>query len=217
MSVDIWITYNNNDEWIMLPVNPGELSIQNGSANETVSVQGLGEVSIIQNDVLTVYSFSSHFPKHYGPYCKYVEIPDPKAAVAVITKWRQSGQPCRFIVSNDHGMDINIAVTIETFDIKEQAGDVGSLYYDITLREYKYIQVRQVVEKKNAGETKTVIASKVGQRPNERPKPSSYTVKKGDSLYVIGRILNVDHMKIAQANNIKAPYTIYPNQVLVIP
>ncbi|MGE5704739.1 MAG: LysM peptidoglycan-binding domain-containing protein [Clostridia bacterium] len=216
MSVKMWLTYNNNNEYLQFPVNPAELSVKTGSANETVSVQKLGEVSIIQDPVLTTFDFSSHFPRHYAPFCEYVEIPEPKAAVRTIMKWKNSLFPARFIVSNDDGLDLNFSVTIETFDVREVAGDVGSLYFDISLRQYRQMKVRKVETKEKDGET-TVTVSDKGQRPDEKPKPSSYTVKKGDNLWVIGRKLGVDHMKIANANHIKSPYTIYPNQVLVIP
>lgn len=46
---------------------------------------------------------------------------------------------------------------------------------------------------------------------------SYYTVRSGDSLYRIADVHNVSWRKIAEANNIIAPYTIYVGQSLCIP
>lgn len=45
----------------------------------------------------------------------------------------------------------------------------------------------------------------------------SYTVKKGDTLSKIGVNLKTAWKDIADANNMKSPYTIYPGQVLKVP
>lgn len=52
--------------------------------------------------------------------------------------------------------------------------------------------------------------------PNFDDEKVYYTVKKGDTLSKIGKQFNVPWQSIATLNNIKAPYTIYPNQVLRI-
>lgn len=49
------------------------------------------------------------------------------------------------------------------------------------------------------------------------PKESTYTVVSGDNLTVIGQKTGRDWQAIARLNNIGAPYTIYPNQVLRLP
>lgn len=49
------------------------------------------------------------------------------------------------------------------------------------------------------------------------PKESTYTVVSGDNLTVIGQKTGKNWQAIANLNGIKAPYTIYPNQVLRLP
>ena len=49
------------------------------------------------------------------------------------------------------------------------------------------------------------------------PKESTYTVVSGDYLVKIGQKTGKDWQAIAKLNGIKAPYTIYPNQVLRLP
>lgn len=45
-------------------------------------------------------------------------------------------------------------------------------------------------------------------------RPDFYTVKRGDTLYSIGLEHGYDYKEIAQANNIRPPYTIYVGQKL---
>lgn len=45
-------------------------------------------------------------------------------------------------------------------------------------------------------------------------RPDFYTVKRGDTLYSIGLEHGYDYKEIAQANNIRPPYTIYVGQQL---
>ncbi|HZY43746.1 MAG TPA: LysM peptidoglycan-binding domain-containing protein, partial [Anaerolineae bacterium] len=46
---------------------------------------------------------------------------------------------------------------------------------------------------------------------------TTYIVQPGDRFFSIGRACNVNPYAIAQANNIGAPYFIYPGQQLIIP
>lgn len=48
-------------------------------------------------------------------------------------------------------------------------------------------------------------------------RPSSYTVKKGDTLFAIGLEFGYDYKDIAEANQIKAPYQINIGQKLILP
>ena len=45
----------------------------------------------------------------------------------------------------------------------------------------------------------------------------TYTVKSGETLYVIGKKLNVDWRTIAEENNLEAPYSLKSGQKLQIP
>lgn len=45
----------------------------------------------------------------------------------------------------------------------------------------------------------------------------TYTVKSGDSLWMIGKRLGVNYLEIAKANDLHSPYVIHPGQVLKMP
>lgn len=212
---EFWFSFNNNEERLQLPVNPGEISISNRSNNETVSVSKIGEVSIIQEPTLKTFSFSSFFPAEYGPYCSYRRVPNPWSAVKDIERWKDSGKPVRFIIT---GTPVNFAVTIESFDYDEVGGDVGTINFSIMLREYRFVKPRQLVEQIVFNEP--AVLAVTDSRPDTKPPVKSYTVKPGDSLWKIAQKNlgnGARYPEIASLNGIKAPYTIYPNQELKLP
>ncbi|MDO7787121.1 LysM peptidoglycan-binding domain-containing protein [Desulforamulus aquiferis] len=208
-----WLSFNNGAERLQLPVNPGELSVGNGSQNTTVSVSKLGEVSIIQDPTLKTFSLASEFPATPGPYCEYQDIPDPWQAVQVIERWKNSGMPVRFIVT---GTSINFAVTIEDFSFKEVGGDVGTIYYELLLKEYKFIIPRQLeIAVVNGQQVFSVQAKQ--SRPDTKPQAKTYMVKPGDSLWKIAQLEMGNGSKwpeVAKLNGINPKYILRPGQVI---
>ncbi len=71
---------------------------------------------------------------------------------------------------------------------------------------------------KSTTANKPLIVSKPSAKPSSKIngdwRPDTYTVKKGDTLFSIGLEHGYDYKDIAQANEIKAPYTIKIGQVL---
>ena len=60
-----------------------------------------------------------------------------------------------------------------------------------------------------------VPAAKPAAKVSEKDwRPELYTVKKGDTLYTIGLEHGYDYKEIAEANNIRPPFTIYVGQKL---
>ena len=145
MSKELWLTFNNNYEQIQIPVNPPELSISNGSQNDSFTVSRLGEITVIQDPKAKVFSFECFFPAKPGPYLNIMPdaLKEPDYYVNQIDAWKNSGKPVRFIVTNS---DINYLCSIEDFSYSERAGDVDTIYYSLTLKEYKVITPRTLYE-----------------------------------------------------------------------
>ena len=65
--------------------------------------------------------------------------------------------------------------------------------------------------------TATLVPLPTATAPSPLPIQGSHVVRYGESLYCIGRAYMTSPWAIAQTNHIGWPYTIYPNQVLLIP
>lgn len=215
--IDVWLT--NGSEKIWFPVNPMEEFTTTAPAeSDSVDLIGVGEVSIIKKPRLMSWTFSSFFPKEWGPYCNYKSLKDPSEYVKLILKWKDSGVPSRFIVTGAE-VELNYSVTIESFNFTDKAGEVGDIHFEINLKEYKYVAPKQVV----------ITIVNPPPPPSPRPVPPAppaqrtYTVVRGDCLWNIAKkfygkgsqwptIYNANKGVIGGNPNL-----IYPGQKYIIP
>ena len=218
-TIQFWLSFNNGAERLRLPVNPESIRVSSPYSFNDVKISDLGEYTIPGDPELKTYEISSLFPKEYNPaYCEYASFPDPWDLIQTLERWRATRKPCRLTIT---GTPINEAVTIRTFDYDaERAGNVGDIYYTLTLKEYKFIEFKTVTI-----ETETTQVQTEGSRPNPNPAPTSYKVVSGDSLSAIAAKLsskgvNISWNDLYNANKAtigKNPNLIYPGQELVIP
>lgn len=207
----MWLTSNGESEKFQFPVLPENFQTDRGSKNQSVTISELGEITIIQSRPAVNFSFSSFFPKtsFYG----VDSIDSPLALVEKIIELKQSNKPVRFVIT---GCDVDIFCTIEDFKISENGGDVGTIHYSISLKEYRAITVRQVsVEIK----TQTASVKPNNTRIDNTVKPKTHTVKKGDCLWNIAHKYlgnGSRYTEIKTLNGLKSDL-IHPNQVLKIP
>lgn len=135
--IDIFLSINNREQVIQLPIVPSEFFIDSPQQNETFNTITQGDIKLIGNRGIKTLSFDSFFPVKDYPFTRdksysgweYVEI---------IESWIDRRIPIRLIISNT---PINMAVTIENFyyGIRDGSGDI---YYTLSLSEFKFIQLQ---------------------------------------------------------------------------
>ena len=211
----MWITGNAEAEKLRIHVLPEKFTVSIGSKNSSVDVAGLGEIVVKQSRPAYQFKFSSFFPARGFPGLSVSSLSPPQSCVKKIESWIDGKKPVHVIVT---GVGIDVYCTIESFSRYEQGGDVGTIYYDISLKEYREVTLRKVkVEQKQATVEKTET------RVDNTTAPKTYTVKKGDCLWNIAKQLygsGADYSKIYEANKGTVgsnPNLIYPGQVLTIP
>lgn len=174
----MWITGNAESEKLRLPVLPEKFTVSVGSGNTTVNVAGLGEIVIKQARKAFQFSFSSFFPVTTFPGL-VGEPASPLSCVNKIKKWLDSDKPVHLIVT-DVGVDAYC--TIEKFNYYEQGGDVGTIYYDLTLKEYREVTVRQV----NVNDGEAEVDS-TETRVDNTEVPDTVTMKEGETTWDIAK------------------------------
>jgi len=209
--LQFWLSFNNGKEKFMLPVNPPSVEFSSSRGYEDVEVNQLGEYTIIGGARLKGVSFSSFFPRDYNPsFCALTQerMKKPWDYIKAIERWKDSGEPCRLIITNT---PINMAVTIRDFTYSEEGGAVGDLMFSLSLKEFKFIKIREIGGNKT---TKPKVSNSAKQRPNTQAKSSTYKVKSGDNLSRIASANGTTWQKLSTLNKIKSPYTIHPGQVI---
>lgn len=218
-SYQMWLTYNAEAEKLRIPVLPEKFSVSLGSNNSSVDVVGLGEIVIKQARPALQFSFSSFFPKKTFPGVSVSGLTSPLTCVEKLKKWYDGDKPVHLILT-DVGVDVYC--TIESFTYYEQGGDVGTIHYSMTLKEYREVTVRQVTVKTTATVTKATVKSTT-TRVDNTTTPKTYTVKKGDCLWNIAKKYYGSGSKYTVIYNANKsvigsnPNLIYAGQVLTIP
>lgn len=214
--MEFWLKKSNSDK-IMLPVNPESFAFTEKHNNTSVNVNSIGEVNLLGKRDLKTGTISSHFPKRDRNYANNSGRQAPYTYINKLLSWKSSGKPVQLIIT---GTKINFQVTIETLKYGEQDG-TGDVYYDLTLKEYRAVEIKKTKLKKTKKKKTTKKKSKP-KRPAAKKKTKNYTVKSGDCLWNIAKRFygnGAQYTKIYNANRgkIKNPNLIYPGQVLTIP
>lgn len=136
--MDIFLSINNREQVIKLPVTPAEFQIQSGMNNETYETISQGEIKLIGMPKIKAITLQSFFPAKDYTFLKdrsytgweYVEL---------IEGWMARRIPVRLVIT---GTNINMACTIESFEYGPKDGS-GDIYYSISLSEFKFIKLSQ--------------------------------------------------------------------------
>lgn len=134
--MDIFISINNREQVIQLPIVPTEFKIPSPMNNETFTTINQGDIKIIGQRGLKAITLDSFFPKNHYSFSRdraysgweYVEI---------IESWIDRRVPIRLIVTDT---PVNMAMTIENFEYGVQDG-TGDIYYSLSLEEFKFIRL----------------------------------------------------------------------------
>jgi hypothetical protein len=135
--VKIYLSINNNEEVVLLPVTPEEYEISEPWNNQ--EVEGLNQVmNIIQNKGLSSLSIDTFFPSKDYPFLLSRDMWGMEY-VETIKRWRERRVPLRLIITNDGKAEVNMAVTIDNLTYSK--GKSGDIKYKLDLKEFKFVEV----------------------------------------------------------------------------
>ncbi|WDV47126.1 phage portal protein [Clostridiaceae bacterium M8S5] len=136
--MNIYLSVNNREQVIKLPVLPNEFMVNTGMKNESYDTIRQGEIKLIGLENLKTIKIQSFFPSK-----RYNFLRDNKYKgwryVEMIEGWKSRRVPIRLIITNT---PINMPCTIEGFEygIKDGTNDI---YYTLTLSEFKFIKLKK--------------------------------------------------------------------------
>ena len=210
--MDYYLSFNNNEERIRLPVIPSSFEVSIPHQNTTVNITNLGEINLIGKTGLMSMTIESFFPNQQYNFCLYNGFLKPYEYIKQLIKWKNLGKPIRVIVT---GTPINYAMAIESLTYSEVDG-TGDVYFSLELKEYKFISTPTV--KTATTKNGTTLTTPTTTR-EVKSLPNSYVVKQGDTLWFIAKKLTGDggnYKAIAQRNGITNLEKLSVGQRLVI-
>ena len=189
---------------MLCPVAPSQLQLKIGNNNKTMTLINEGEVNILKQAGLTDVSFDLLLPNVKYPFAVYEdndgdETEDFKKAgfyLEKLEKMKTDEKPFQFIVTrvlpNEEMLfDTNMKVSLESYDIKEDAEQGFDVVVSIKLKQYKEYGVKTctVTIKKDNKTTATVTKKRTTEKSPapSKNKNKTHTVKKGDCLWNIAK------------------------------
>ncbi|MDP4153683.1 MAG: LysM peptidoglycan-binding domain-containing protein [Bacillota bacterium] len=209
-----------------LPVTPSKITTKVKGQNKTFNLIDDSEINIIKPSGLTEISFDAVLPQVKYPFAVYPDELGFKPASYYLDRLEQlklSGTPFQFTsewnnkTKDDHMVVHDKTVTLESYDISEDAENGTDITVSIELKEYKPYGT-QIVQPQSDN-TATIESA----RPDDSaPQLSTYTVKNGDCLWNIARKYlgnGARYTEIYDLNRdkIKRPNLIYTGQVFIMP
>lgn len=205
---------------VQLPIAPAKLNIKIKNQNKTINLINHGEVNILKKAGLTEVDFDLRLPQVRYPFAVYPNgFRKAEFFLNRIEALKQDEEPFQFIVSrtSENGkllFDTNMRVSIEDYEIKEDANEGTDVIVSIKLKQYKDYGTKIPVIKSSPTKTTLSVANK---RTVSKPISKTYTVKSGDTLWKICQKELGDGSKyaeIASLNSIANANLIYPGQVI---
>ena len=163
-----------------LPINPETFKTTLSGNNDQYNVLGLGDVVKPRLPKLKEWSWDGLF---MADFTDPLNIPclifPPSTYITVIENAMKNKKPLKFI---QNSMDLikgwvsgeNVKVVIDDFKYEERGGEVGDIYYSITLREYKHFAPKMLMYLGDATDT-TKLEQKVLDSGKEITKGSKIT------------------------------------------
>lgn len=178
MKVDIYIRELSGKREIRIPWLPEEIRGESGDLlTAQYDIVNKGEVEVPTGTGLSSYSWSSEFPGKYrsGEGMLRGKWKQPKHYHDILESWMRNGTPLNLLVI---GYPINKDVILKEYT-HTAAGAFGDLAYEVKFIEYREITVASSKVTKKKATTK--------KRSTKTTKTTTYTVKKGDSLWKISK------------------------------
>ncbi len=182
----IWMSIDNDDgsmkEGFLVPYNPERFQVVEGTNEKTVTIAGLGQVTVKNGKSPLTLTFSSFFPLGVEPGSELSDgdvLLAPNEYDKMIRNWKNGSDPVHVLITDTN---INAYFSISTYTSVEEGGDVGKISYTLTLKQYGTAQGTDSAT--NGGGMVRQIDIDPYQLPTT---PETYKVQKKDTLAKIAK------------------------------
>lgn len=212
---------------ILVPITPSSITTKINNKNKVVTLINDGDFNILKEEGLKEFTFDMCLPAYKYPFARGVLLPI-NYYLNMLSFLKNSKKPFRFIVIREgaigsSGYNTTMLVSLENYEIKEEAGNGRDVVVSVTLKEYKnvkstlfkYIDIgAQAIG--TALSVATFISTKTRDSSSKKTQ-RTYKVKEGDTLYIIAKKELGDANKcnfLKELNKLSSVHDIKPGQVI---
>lgn len=182
---------------ILVPITPSSITTKINNKNKVITLINDGDFNILKEEGLKEFSFDMCLPAYKYPFSRGPLLPIIYY-LTVLDFLKNSKKPFRFIVIREgaigsSGYNTTMLVSLENYEIKEEAGNGRDVVVSVTLKEYKnvkstlfkYIDIgAQAIG--TALSIATFISTKTRDSSSKKTQ-RTYKIKEGDTLYIIAK------------------------------
>ena len=182
---------------ILVPITPASITTKINNKNKVITLINDGDFNILKEEGLKEFSFEMCLPAYKYPFSRGPLLPIIYY-LTVLDFLKNSKKPFRFIVIREgaigsSGYNTTMLVSLENYEIKEEAGNGRDVVVSVTLKEYKnvkstlfkYIDIgAQAIG--TALSIATFISTKTRDSSSKKTQ-RTYKIKEGDTLYIIAK------------------------------
>lgn len=186
-----FVVGNGREDKMIFPITTGEIKIENDSNNETVTLINEGEINIVKSPPLTTYEFEARFPMRDYPYSRsnsqYNGVgtkSDFKEYFDFFKNLKANKKKFQFKVLRPN-WNTDETVTLEEFTITESTDNGDDVLIKFELKQAKSYGVQLLTEETQSSTSTTTKPRDDSNKPASTS--STYTVKKGDTLWSIAK------------------------------
>lgn len=182
---------------ILVPITPASITTKINNKNKVITLINDGDFNILKEEGLKEFTFDMCLPAYKYPFARGVLLPI-NYYLNMLSFLKNSKKPFRFIVIREgavgsSGYNTTILVSLENYEIKEDAGNGRDVVVSVTLKEYKNVN-STLFKYVNIGAQAIGAALSVATFISTKTRDSSskksqrtYKVKEGDTLYIIAK------------------------------
>lgn len=212
---------------ILVPITPASITTKINNKNKVVTLINDGDFNILKEEGLKEFTFDMCLPAYKYPFARGVLLPI-NYYLNMLSFLKNSKKPFRFIVIREgavgsSGYNTTMLVSLENYEIKEDAGNGRDVVVSVTLKEYKNVNstlFKYVNIGAQAIGTALSVATFISTKTRDSSSKKSqrtYKVKEGDTLYIIAKKELGDANKcnfLKELNKLSSIHDIKPGQVI---
>lgn len=190
-SVGIYLSTRDSSAGFRVPIAPETLAVERDGDGDDFTISKTGAVNVPKPAKLKTFSIESFFPAmptHYSD----TEFAEPSSYISKIEKWQDDEEVLRFIFVNG-SFEINELVTIQKFTYSQSFG-TEDVDFKLDFKKYVPFEPKKMKVVKppssapaSKSNTNQVVKQTAPPRETEKPKPQTYSLVKGDSLWKVAQ------------------------------